>query len=264
VLSQPVEAVLSAARKAGILAGADVSQRIPGGRQLLKLSFSNREQPLDGLLAVFETVFGTPTDEPQVLASPPLSYQRQSAPGLPSYSADEVIAYYKELGHLNVSPDDGCYPLGSCTMKYNPKVNDWAASLPGFTDLHPQAPVEDSQGCLMILHEIQEWFKGITGLPGVTTQPLAGAQGELVGHMIEPTESYTKARARPLRRGRQSHPQAAQRAPASAKLRASLHLHRPSRRGRSQPRRLPLRIIGDLAHTQRSPHPLQRTSQDAS
>ena len=66
-------------------------------------------------------------------------------------------------------------------MKYNPKVNDWAAGLPGFTDLHPQAPVEDSQGCLMVLHEIQEWFKGITGLPGVTTQPLAGAQGELVG-----------------------------------------------------------------------------------
>jgi glycine dehydrogenase len=66
-------------------------------------------------------------------------------------------------------------------MKYNPKVNDWAAALPGFTDLHPQAPVEDSQGCLMVLHEIQEWFKGITGLPGVTTQPLAGAQGELVG-----------------------------------------------------------------------------------
>ena len=181
VLSQPVEAVLSAARKAGILAGADVSQRISGGRQLLKLSFSNREQPLDGLLAAFETVFGTPTDEPAVLAAPAVSYQRQSAPGLPSYSAEEVIAYYKELGHLNVSPDDGCYPLGSCTMKYNPKVNDWAASLPGFTDLHPQAPVEDSQGCLMILHEIQEWFKGITGLPGVTTQPLAGAQGELVG-----------------------------------------------------------------------------------
>ena len=66
-------------------------------------------------------------------------------------------------------------------MKYNPKVNDWAAGLPGFTDLHPQAPFEDSQGCLMVLHEIQEWFKGITGLPGVTTQPLAGAQGELVG-----------------------------------------------------------------------------------
>jgi glycine dehydrogenase len=180
-LSKPAASVLEAARATGILAGADVSERIAGGRQLLKLSFSNREQPLDGLLAVFESLFGAPTQPAQTL-KPADAYQtRAVAPGLPRYSAEEVIAYYKELGKLNVSPDDGCYPLGSCTMKYNPKVNDWAASLPGFTDLHPQAPIEDSQGCLMVLHEIQEWFKGITGLPGVTTQPLAGAQGELVG-----------------------------------------------------------------------------------
>ena len=66
-------------------------------------------------------------------------------------------------------------------MKYNPRVNDWAASLTGFTDIHPQAPIEDAQGCLYLLHEIQEWFKAITGLSAVTTQPLAGAQGELVG-----------------------------------------------------------------------------------
>ena len=180
-LSKPVEAVLDVAREGGVLAGADVSERIAGGRQLLKLSFSNREQPLDGLLAAFESVFGAPANEPQALQPVAAEFERATPPGLPSYSTDEVIAYYKELGGLNVSPDDGCYPLGSCTMKYNPKVNDWAAALPGFTDLHPQAPVEDSQGCLMVLHEIQEWFKGITGLPGVTTQPLAGAQGELVG-----------------------------------------------------------------------------------
>ena len=55
---------------------------------------------------------------------------RAEAPGLPSYAADEVVDYYKQLGDLNVSPDDGCYPLGSCTMKYNPMVNDWAAGLP--------------------------------------------------------------------------------------------------------------------------------------
>ncbi|MEX0325123.1 MAG: aminomethyl-transferring glycine dehydrogenase subunit GcvPB, partial [Puniceicoccaceae bacterium] len=77
--------------------------------------------------------------------------------------------------------DDACYPLGSCTMKYNPFINDWAASLPGFTDLHPQAPLADAQGALHLLHEIQEWFKAITGLAGITTQPVAGAQGELVG-----------------------------------------------------------------------------------
>ena len=102
-------------------------------------------------------------------------------PGLRSYAADTVVDYYQRLGELNVSPDDGCYPLGSCTMKYNPQVNDWAASLPGFSDLHPQAPVADAQGSLYVLHEIREWFKQITGLAAVTTQPLAGAQGELVG-----------------------------------------------------------------------------------
>ena len=181
-LSKPVAEVLDAARAKGILAGADVSARIAGERHLLKLSFSNRAQDLDGLVAVFESLFGAACGDcaavPAVVAG---AVMRPVAPGLPSYSADEVIAYYKQLGSLNVSPDDGCYPLGSCTMKYNPKVNDWAAGLPGFTDIHPQAPVEDVQGCLYVLHETQEWFKGITGLAGVTTQPLAGAQGELVG-----------------------------------------------------------------------------------
>lgn len=180
-LDKPVPDLLAAARARGILAGADVSERIAGGRSLLKLSFSNRPQPLDALLEAFTAVFGPAKSGASSLAPVDPSLLRTEAPGLPSYPAEAVIRYYEQLGQLNVSPDDGCYPLGSCTMKYNPKINDWAASLPGFTDLHPQAPVEDAQGCLMVLHEIQEWFKGITGLPGVTTQPLAGAQGELVG-----------------------------------------------------------------------------------
>lgn len=180
-LTKPVPELLAAARKLGVLAGADVSDRIAGGRSLLKLSFSNRDQPLGALVEAFEAVFGPAQGSAQKPLPVDPADLRLKAPGLPAYPAGEVVDYYQELGELNVSPDDGCYPLGSCTMKYNPKVNDWAASLPGFTDLHPQAPIEDAQGCLLVLHEIQEWFKGITGLPGVTTQPLAGAQGELVG-----------------------------------------------------------------------------------
>ncbi|MFU8848257.1 MAG: aminomethyl-transferring glycine dehydrogenase subunit GcvPB [Opitutales bacterium] len=176
-----VPELLQAAHAKGILAGADVSARISGGRHLLKLSFGNREQDLSALVEVFEAQFGAPANEASALTSPVPEMTRQMPPLLPSYPAEEVIRYYQELGKLNVSPDDGCYPLGSCTMKYNPKINDWAAGLPGFTDVHPQAPVEDAQGCLYLLHEIQEWFKKITGLAGVTTQPLAGAQGELVG-----------------------------------------------------------------------------------
>jgi glycine dehydrogenase len=181
VLPKPVAELCDAARAQGILAGADVSARIAGGRHLLKLSFSNRAQDLDGLVAVFAACFGAPDSEHSGALLDASAYQRRQAPGLPQHSAEEVIRYYQQLGSLNVSPDDGCYPLGSCTMKYNPRVNDWAASLPGFTDIHPQAPVEDAQGCLSLLYEIQEWFKSITGLAAVTTQPLAGAQGELVG-----------------------------------------------------------------------------------
>ncbi|PXA05574.1 glycine dehydrogenase [Coraliomargarita sinensis] len=180
-LSKATPEVLKAAHSAGILAGADVSDRISGERHLLKLSFSNREQDLAPLIEVFKDLFGEASDEAGKLKAPNADLARATPPQLPSYHADEVVRYYQELGKLNVSPDDGCYPLGSCTMKYNPKINDWAAGLPGFTDVHPQAPIEDAQGCLYLLHEIQEWFKKITGLPGVTTQPLAGAQGELVG-----------------------------------------------------------------------------------
>lgn len=180
-IGQPVGELLKAARHVGVLAGADVSSRIAGSRNLIKLSFSNRAQDLDALFAVFNGYYGTVNCYTPTKLTDISLYLRKQAPGLPSHSAKEVISYYKDLGSLNVSPDDGCYPLGSCTMKYNPRVNDWAACLPGFTDIHPQAPVEDAQGCLFLLHEIQEWFKEITGLAAVTTQPLAGAQGELVG-----------------------------------------------------------------------------------
>ena len=164
-----------------VLAGVDVSDRVGGGRHLLKLSFSNRLQDIGKLAAIFGDLFTPLTEGSESVEPLPANALRETTPGLPSYSAGEVVAYYKQLGDLNVSPDDGCYPLGSCTMKYNPKVNDWAAGLPGFTDIHPQAPIADAQGCLYVLHEIQEWFKKITGLHAVTTQPLAGAQGELVG-----------------------------------------------------------------------------------
>lgn len=180
-LDAPVAPLLAEAREAGILLGADVSARISGGRHLLKLSFSNREQPLGPVLAFFVERFGPASGEASPLPPIPAADRREGAPGLPAFPADDVIRYYQQLGELNVSPDDGCYPLGSCTMKYNPMVNDWAAGLPGFTDIHPQAPIEDAQGSLELLHEIQEWFKQITGLAGVTTQPVAGAQGELVG-----------------------------------------------------------------------------------
>lgn len=102
----------------------------------------------------------------------------------PKYDLESLKNYYNKLNELNLSPDDGIYPLGSCTMKYNPLINEYAANLSGFTQLHPDVPVEDAQGTLQILFEIQEKFKKITNLPHVTNLPVAGAQGELVGLKI--------------------------------------------------------------------------------
>ena len=140
-------------------------------------------EALDSLIRFFHMEFprlknsceGSPSR-----SSNPELFRKEKA-NLPSFSFDELAHYYEKLADLNVSPDDGCYPLGSCTMKYNPMLNDWAAGLPGFSQVHPQAPEEDSQGPLSVLYETQEWFKKITGLAAVTTQPVAGAQGELVG-----------------------------------------------------------------------------------
>jgi glycine dehydrogenase len=174
-------ALLSEASGKGVELGIDVSDRLPGKGALLKVSFHDR--PLDpNLLA---QVLGVDPDKAaatgSIPAAPAPSQLRTQAPGLLSLPADDILAYYRQLGSLNLSPDNGIYPLGSCTMKYNPVVNEWAAALPGFQYLHPQAPAASAQGCLEVLFETQEWFKAITGLAAVTTQPLAGAQGELVG-----------------------------------------------------------------------------------
>jgi glycine dehydrogenase len=173
--------LIEKARLASIHLGVDVSNRISGKASLLKLSFSDREMDLSRLLQVFQDCGYSEGDSPATICDLKPGDLRPAPLGLPEMSNDDIIQYYQSLGELNVSPDDACYPLGSCTMKYNPFINDWAASLPGFTDLHPQAPLEDAQGSLHLLYEIQEWFKKITGLAGITTQPVAGAQGELVG-----------------------------------------------------------------------------------
>jgi glycine dehydrogenase len=195
-LDRPLAPLLERARLAGLHLGVDVSARIPGSRNLLKLSFTDAQTDTDlaKLLSFFDTEFGARKTGASSASIPPIpaSALRSSPAGLLGVPFAELVAYYQKLGELNVSPDDGCYPLGSCTMKYNPYVNDWAANLPGFVNSHPQAPTEDVQGCLEVLYETQEWFKGITGLAAITTQPLAGAQGELVG--LKMMQAYHRSR----------------------------------------------------------------------
>lgn len=109
---------------------------------------------------------------------------RKGEIGLPQMSELEVLRHYKELSDKNFCIEKGFYPLGSCTMKYNPKVNELLANLDGFSNLHPLAADEDCQGALELMYKLQEKLKIVTGMDAVTLQPAAGAHGELTGMMI--------------------------------------------------------------------------------
>ena len=103
---------------------------------------------------------------------------------LPEVAENDVIRHFTKLSQLNHGIDIGFYPLGSCTMKYNPKVNEEAARLHGFSQIHPLQPVDTVQGAMHLMYELQEFLKEISGFGGVTLQPAAGAHGELTGVLI--------------------------------------------------------------------------------
>ena len=109
---------------------------------------------------------------------------REQAPHLPQMSENELSRHYTELAKQTYGVNDGFYPLGSCTMKYNPKVNDQIAALPGFASIHPLQPEETVQGCLEALDLASQYLCEITGMDDMTFQPAAGAHGELTGLML--------------------------------------------------------------------------------
>lgn len=173
-----VKGLIELGKEFGLNIGHDMTERV--GKPALKVSFSdvNSKEDVERLIAFFKGQFEGEGGEFEVEGIEK-RFLREGQVGLPTVEVGVVKECYKRLGALNVSPDDGCFPLGSCTMKYNPYINDWAANLEGFRGIHPQVDVSDCQGSLEVLYEIQEWMKGITGLDGVTTQVVAGAQGEL-------------------------------------------------------------------------------------
>jgi glycine dehydrogenase subunit 2 len=114
----------------------------------------------------------------------PAAARRATPPALPELNEPEVVRHYVNLSHLNYSIDSGFYPLGSCTMKFNPKLNEWAARLPGFASLHPFTPDEAAQGTLQLLWELERALAEISGMQAVSLQPAAGAQGELTGILM--------------------------------------------------------------------------------
>jgi glycine dehydrogenase subunit 2 len=127
----------------------------------------------------------------------PAESRRVDPPALPELNEPEVVRHYVNLSQLNFAVDTGFYPLGSCTMKFNPKLNEWAARLPGFAALHPLAPDEVAQGTLQMLWELEAALVEISGMRAVTLQPAAGAQGELTGILM--IRAYHRERGDTLR-----------------------------------------------------------------
>lgn len=117
------------------------------------------------------------------LAELPVGLEREDL-AMPELSELDVIRHFTNLSKLNYSIDGGFYPLGSCTMKYNPKINEEAARLPGFAFTHPLQPAETVQGNLALMFELQEYLKEISGLAAISLQPAAGAHGEFTGVKI--------------------------------------------------------------------------------
>jgi glycine cleavage system P protein (glycine dehydrogenase) subunit 2 len=109
---------------------------------------------------------------------------RAESAALPEVTEVDVVRHFTRLSQKNFGIDIGMYPLGSCTMKYNPRINEVACRLPGFARIHPGAPPQYAQGALQLMHELQSYLAEITGLDVVTLQPAAGAQGELTGLMM--------------------------------------------------------------------------------
>ena len=125
----------------------------------------------------------------------PSEFLRTEPAPLPEVSERDLVKHFMRLAHLNFSVETNFYPLGSCTMKYNPKINEEIASLPGFAKVHPYTPDEAVQGFLQLLYELEQMFKEILGMDAVTLQPAAGAHGEFTALLM--AKAYHESKGRP-------------------------------------------------------------------
>ncbi|MBZ0221349.1 MAG: aminomethyl-transferring glycine dehydrogenase subunit GcvPB [Candidatus Methylomirabilis sp.] len=125
----------------------------------------------------------------------PGKFLRKDLDGFPDLSEIDAVRHYTRLSQWNFGVDSGFYPLGSCTMKYNPKINEAACRLPGFSHIHPYQPEELTQGALELMHSLESYLAEITGMAAITLQPSAGAHGELCGLLM--MAAYFKSKGKP-------------------------------------------------------------------
>ena len=138
------------------------------------------EEPLLFEIGHAETT-GVDLPEPQAGANRLGGFDRKDPIGLPGLSEPETVRHYTRLSRQNYAIDLGLFPLGSCTMKHNPRLNEKVARMPGFADVHPLQPVDTVRGALEVINELAHWLIELTGMQGVAMSPKAGAHGELCG-----------------------------------------------------------------------------------
>jgi glycine dehydrogenase subunit 2 len=158
----------------------------PGNAETTELPTISGDRGLDHEEAlIFELgragMTGVDIPDVQITDSRLGGLRRKSAIGLPGLSEPEIIRHYVRLSRMNYAIDAGLYPLGSCTMKHNPRLNEKMARLPGFADVHPLQPESTVQGALALISELMRWLTTLTGMPAVAMSPKAGAHGELCG-----------------------------------------------------------------------------------
>lgn len=140
------------------------------------------EKGAPGRRAATMTAMDVPTEALESMV--PANMLRKEPAPLPEVSEIEIVRHYTHLSQRNFGVDTGFYPLGSCTMKYNPKINEDMAVLPGFAHIHPLQPDNTVQGAIQLVYELEQYLSEISGMTRVTLQPSAGAHGELTGLML--------------------------------------------------------------------------------
>ena len=198
-VGRPAAEVVRAAREHGVHPGYALGRDYPGMDDVLLVALTEKRTPAD-IDRLAEVLGAREADLREVAAGPargppaaaracpaprcPTELARAEPPRLPELAEPELVRHFTELSTRNFGIDTGFYPLGSCTMKHNPRVNERLAALPGFRDLHPHQEEDGAQGALELCWELQEVLAEVTGLDAVSLQPAAGSQGELTGLLL--------------------------------------------------------------------------------